>query len=96
MTQDPNGWTISIRPGERLEFGLSISLVSGVSLPLIVRRHITSSGDQKIQTEQHVLIQSIEKLDAWFFVDPFIAECETSFKQIRGVCMTILNRGDDE
>lgn len=96
MTQNPNAWTISIRPGERLEFGLSISLVSGASLPLIVRRHTRSSGDQKIQTEQHVLIQSIEKLDAWFFVDPFIAECENTFKQIRGVCMAILNRSDDE
>ena len=96
MSQKLEVWTIAIKQGDRLEFMLSALSKSGSSLPFIVRRHLQSSATQKIKTEQHVLVQSVEELDAWFDADIFNAECETSFQQIRSACIGILKESNDD
>lgn len=82
--------------GERLEFMLSACSKSGSSLPLIVRRHLKSSGKQQTKTEQHVLVLSVEELDAWFQADPFNAECDGNFNQIRSACLGILKAKNED
>jgi hypothetical protein len=96
MSQNPEVWNTLIKQGGRLEFILYASSESGLSRPLIVRRHLQGGGTQKIKTEQHVLVRSVEELDAWFHADPFNAECETSFQQIRCACIGILKRRNDD
>lgn len=97
MSQNSEVWGTAIRHGERLEFMLSACPQSSGSFrPLIVRRHLQSSGSQKIKTEQHVLVQKVEDLDAWFDADPFNAECKTIFQQIRCACIGILGVANDD